>query len=77
MNVVGVEACNGLIMDQPWSWKKKKIYVMAPYRIMQRKIDFVFGGTPLFLAEKALTKFSLSISLLKGVFKVDVNSYLR
>ena len=57
--------------------EEKKIYVMAPYRMTQRKIDFVFGGTPLFLADKALTKFSLSISLLKGVFKVDVNSYLR
>ena len=50
---------------------------MAPYRMMQRKIDFVFGGNSPFLADKALTKFSLSISLLKGVFKVDVNSYLR
>ena len=35
------------------------------------------GDSPFFLADKALTKFSLSISLLKGVFKVDVNSYLR
>ena len=50
---------------------------MAPYRMMQRKIDFVFGGNSPFLADKALTKFSLSISLLKGVFKVHVNSYLQ
>ena len=77
MNVVGVEACNGLIMDQPWSWKKKKYMSWLLTGWCNARSISYSGGLPFFLADKALTKFSLSISLLKGVFKVDVNSYLQ
>ena len=46
--------------------EEKKIYVMAPYRMMQRKIDFVFGGTPLFFSWQGINKVFTFDQFIKG-----------